>query len=57
MGSQMAHDVEIGVEIRDRAAGVEAVQFASSGLGCRIYQLGKIDHTHAVPHIVYYLHN
>jgi YhcH/YjgK/YiaL family protein len=32
----MAHDVEIGVEIRDRTAGVEAVQVASSGFGGRI---------------------
>ena len=48
MSSQMAHDIEIGVEIRNRTAGVEAVQFASSGLGCRINELGKIDHSHAI---------
>ena len=43
MGSQMAGQIHDGMEIRDRAAGVETCQAATASLGLRIQNLGQID--------------
>ena len=42
MGSQMAHQIHVGVEIRDSTAGIEAEQMASSALCLWIQDLGKM---------------
>jgi hypothetical protein len=52
----MAHDVEIRVEIRDRAAGIEPIQLAAAGFGRGVDELGQIHHSHAIPEIIYDLH-
>ena len=42
MSSQMAHQIHVGVEIRDSTAGIEAEQMASSALCLWIQDLGKM---------------
>ena len=54
--SEMCHDIDICMEIRDRAAGIEAEQFASSSLGRRIYKLGEINKSHSISQIINSLH-
>lgn len=42
MSSQMAHQIHIGVEIRNSTTGIKAEQMASSALCLWIQDLGKI---------------
>ena len=56
MCAEMTHNVKIGMKIRNRAACVKTVQLAAAGFGCRIHQLGKVYHSHAIAKIINDLH-
>ena len=45
VGTEMAHQIHIGVKIRYPAAGVKTVKRASSALSCRVNQFCEINHT------------
>ena len=51
MSSQMAHQIHIGVEIRNSTTGIKAEQMASSALCLWIQDLGKIYNSY-VTHFV-----
>ena len=52
VGTQMAADVHVGVEVRHITTGVEAPQVAAAALGVRINALAQIDNVQIALHVL-----
>ena len=49
--AEMAHQIHMGVKVRDRAAGIKPVKGTSSGLRCGVNQFGEVNDTIAAERI------
>ena len=53
VGTQMAADVHVGVEVRHVTTGVEAPQVAAAALGVRVNALAQVDDVQVALHVFF----